>query len=247
MSVKESIARPPNLEVVKLVAVVAMICDHFNWIILDSASRLLDAIGVSAFPLFCWLLVFNYLFHSRHRGAYINRLWLWAAISQLPYQWALGFPWPAVRLNIFVTLALGLMYIRLLEKVPVHHTVSIVLAVAWGAAGIDTTIEGEGAQWLEGGVCGVALFGCLYLLYRGDISYLIMPLMWVSIFVHFLVLDGVLAPISVIMLAAALFYSHVVRLDISCIRRAKLAFYMVYPLHLILLKVLSRYIKVYVL
>lgn len=98
----------PNLDVLKLTAVVAMTADHVGVILFDRSFLWLTLIGRLAFPLFAFLVAYNATFHTRSRGRYVARLLLFAALSQPAYVLALSYP-GSVRLNIFATLATGLV------------------------------------------------------------------------------------------------------------------------------------------
>lgn len=74
----------------KLLAVLSMLTDHSAWFLFlrgyigGEAYMLMRGFGRLAFPIFCFLIV-NGFEHSRDRVAYLSRLCLFAALSQIPY------------------------------------------------------------------------------------------------------------------------------------------------------------------
>ena len=89
----------------------------WDWRILDLIGR---GIGRQAFPIFAFFIAEGYC-RTHSRGRYLGRLVLFAAISQLPF-WLVCNTGPigstrSVSLNVYVTLALGLLVIWALDAV----------------------------------------------------------------------------------------------------------------------------------
>jgi hypothetical protein len=99
-------------------------------------------VGRMAFPLFAYLLVLGMESTGNMRG-YLTRLLIFAAVSQIPFSLVGGVaPWG--KLNIFFTLALGLIMIYLIERGSVAFVVplfaSVVVPVDYGAYGVATVL-----------------------------------------------------------------------------------------------------------
>ncbi len=139
----------------KLIAMFSMLMDHIGAILLDrimiqhGAMEVIDQqtfevfleanagvyytyqilrfVGRIAFPIFCFLLVQGFL-HTRNLKKYLSRLFLFALISEIPFDLALPgrlFAWEYQ--NVYFTLFLGvlaLVGIRIAEGKKEWHMVS---------------------------------------------------------------------------------------------------------------------------
>lgn len=99
------------VETMKVLGLAAMICDHWNRIVLDSQALGLTMVGRVAFPLFAFVLAVNLARSTIDRGDYFMRLVLWGVLTQPIYIWATG----SQNLNILITLAVGLQLVRAFE------------------------------------------------------------------------------------------------------------------------------------
>lgn len=103
--------------VIKLIAIISMICDHTSDALIGHLS-FLNILGRIAFPLFCFQLVIGYK-HTKNVGKYLLRLFIFGIISQIPFSL---FTFSCMNiynvLNIFFTLSLGLLAIYTLDKLP---------------------------------------------------------------------------------------------------------------------------------
>ena len=98
--------------ILRLIAVIAMLLDHTAAVLIDpgsSAYTIMRIIGRIAFPIFCFLLVEGFE-HTRSVGKYMSRLALFAIIAEIPFDLAFhGEPLEfSAGQNVFLTLLLGL-------------------------------------------------------------------------------------------------------------------------------------------
>lgn len=103
------------------------------WQMLYRSSR---DIGRLAFPIFCFLIVEGFL-HTKNACKYAIRLFLFALISEVPFDIALKGAWyfPAKQ-NVYFTLLIGLLVIMAMDFITEHLTRLLPLAVLPVAAGM---------------------------------------------------------------------------------------------------------------
>lgn len=144
----------------KMIAIVTMFIDHIGVAIIENGiikyqqtnpsygvfglqgesvwsmiDLVLRTIGRVAFPIFCFLLVEGF-FHTRNIKKYGARLFLFALISEIPFDLALFGKWfyPGYQ-NVYFTLFIGLCVLYWYEKVlgdPIRST--LVFLAGCGAA-----------------------------------------------------------------------------------------------------------------
>jgi len=98
-----------------IAAMALMLCDHL-WGTVIPGNDWLNCIGRIAFPIFAFLLVEGY-FHTRNLKKYLFRLLIFAIISEIPFNLAIGsrifYP---VHQNVLWTFLIGLLLICLNER-----------------------------------------------------------------------------------------------------------------------------------
>lgn len=101
--------------VLKIIAVISMVCDHVGDSIVHKLS-FLNVIGRIAFPIFAFQISEGYR-HTHNLKNYFIRLGIFAGISQIPFMLFLSTFNPGTHtFNIFCTLFLGLLAITLFDK-----------------------------------------------------------------------------------------------------------------------------------
>ena len=144
--------------VIKLIAIITMFCDHFGDAVLGRFS-ILNIIGRIAFPLFCFQIVVGYK-HTKNVKNYLIRLFVFGIISQIPFSlFTYSYLGRFDLLNVYFTLALGLLAIYVLDTLPKKYK---IIAVVFD---IILMAIAEFAQ-TDYGWFGVCLIICIYLFYN---------------------------------------------------------------------------------
>ncbi|MXG37373.1 conjugal transfer protein TraX, partial [Escherichia coli] len=73
---------PAALDMVKLLALLAMLIDHINTVFMTPAQPVMYALGRMAFPLFTLIWAMNVRRAPERLQVRANRLWIWAIITQ---------------------------------------------------------------------------------------------------------------------------------------------------------------------
>jgi hypothetical protein len=98
----------------KYIAILVMLLDHINKILFDNQYFILEFVGRLAFPLFIYLSVSSYMYYTKSKENYIFRILIFSLITTPFHMYGFGlefFP-----LNIFFSIALGLIAIYMIEK-----------------------------------------------------------------------------------------------------------------------------------
>ena len=105
----------------KLIAVFCMICDHIRYIDYESAffnNTYTKILGRIAFPIFAFMIAEGYS-HTKNVKKYIQRLGIFAIISQIPFLmfiWGCGIT-EKFELNVIFTMFIGVCSLLIYDKV----------------------------------------------------------------------------------------------------------------------------------
>ena len=130
----------------KLIAIALMLIDHTGLRILYnypattatlfsfggvdySWYRIFRDIGRAAFPIFCFLLVEGFL-HTHNRKKYGLNLFLFACISEIPWNFMFTNTWRYEKQNVFFTLFLGYLAFCALEYFWDNQKMQLVCVLA---------------------------------------------------------------------------------------------------------------------
>lgn len=100
--------------ILKIIALITMMIDHYG-AIFHGDIPLFRIIGRLAFPIYCFLLVEGYI-HTRDVKKYASRLFIFALISELPFDLAFYGQLGTQHQNIFFTLFIGLIAMYFMDK-----------------------------------------------------------------------------------------------------------------------------------
>ena len=98
-----------------ILAMLLMLCDHL-WGTVVSGNDWLTCLGRIAFPIFAFMTVEGY-FHTKNLKKYMLRMLLFAVLSEIPFNLAMGSRWfYPIHQNVLWTFLIGMCLIRWNEK-----------------------------------------------------------------------------------------------------------------------------------
>ena len=133
-----------------ILAMAFMLCDHL-WATIIPGNQWLTCLGRLAFPIFAFMIVEGY-FHTRNLRRYAFRLFLFALISEIPFNLMYsGGPFYPYHQNVIWTLLIGLLLIHLnecakkKEKLWIRVLVAFVTVTAGFFVGLVSMVDYHGA------------------------------------------------------------------------------------------------------
>ena len=249
MSEKQFLRHGLNGNQLKLIAVISMLCDHAAIRLLayglipalyvagkdtvaecwNQAFWILRSVGRMAFPIYVFLLTEGFC-HTRNRRRYALRLGVFALISEIPFDLLVyGKIWDTHSQNVFFTLFLGVL---------------MLTAVDWIGRNTDAAL----AQYRQMAV----VVGAALLAWFLRTDYDAAGIMLIAVLFWFRLTPDTACLAGFVLMAAAEFRPvYILGLAVSfflirCyngtrgIWKGKWFFYLVYPVHLLVLYGISR-------
>ena len=219
-------------EGLKLIACITMLIDHIGAIFFPSL-RILRIIGRLSFPIYCFLLVEGAA-HTRHAGKYALRLFICALISELPYDLAFGGQLSLKSLTVMASLLLGFGMLWAMGKATKWWMKAGIIGISMVLARIfhvsydwrGTLVIAVFALTREKPFAWLLQLVCLSVLFWGmpsaklDLGFLLLPIQ----------LFGLLALIPIALYSGK---------KVTNSRAVQWGFYLFYPLHLLMLYLIS--------
>lgn len=238
-----------NRESIKILAVLAMLLNHFSHVFLPEGSlpgSILTGIGFFTAVTMCYFLVEGYVHTSSHRR-YGMRLLVMAIVSQVPYSMHVhdGGWFHLIPLNMMFTLLWGFLYLRSTDLVYDIQKRNLIFAVLIVLSGLS--------DWPIEGLFFVILFQDVRLGKRTLKEAYRFAVLAFSL-IHVLDSFGTL-PLNMILVETAIGAAMIMLSGYligrwyngRCIRRGKVFlqwfFYLFYPVHLIILGILGRVLE----
>lgn len=225
-------------EGLKLLACLTMLCDHIGYALISHTGNaalyyLLRIIGRLAFPLYVFLLVEGFS-HTRNRPKYFLRLLAGALLAELPYDLMIygQFSWESQ--SVMVTLSLGFLALTVMDRVG---------SIYWKAvAALPFVVLAELACSDYGwqGVLLVVLFAMSREYYaRNIIRFGGMLVIFHTMPSVMLPLGGMGIPMQALGALSILFIAGYDGRKLTNSRVVQWAFYLFYPVHMLILFVLE--------
>ena len=210
--------------VLKWIAVLTMIIDHVGAILFPDQIWM-RIIGRVAFPVYAYCLAEGFR-HTGNYRRYLGRLALFALLSEIPFDLAFyGVPFSFAHQNVFFTLTLGLILLRALELCREQ--------LLFGAGAF--VLLGLLAEVLhtDYGAEGLLMVFAFYLAQQGT-----SPWIGWGIFV----LINLFGYVGGLQWAAILALLPIGLYNGKAGKKKQRFFYWIYPLHLLLLWIIEKYI-----
>lgn len=224
-----------NSFTLKLIACIAMLIDHATAIFVRDWPIYLIGRGIGriAFPIFCFLIVEGY-FHTSNVKKYLLRLGIFALISEIPFDYAL---WDAAFMktfysyqNVFFTLFLGLLTITIYDYISkkykgqfwILNFFAVITIVIGGALSVLIKSDYD--------VRGILMILVFYIFHWNKKAMAIAYILLIGF------LFGGLSILTIFALPFIWFYNG------ERGPKVKYAFYAFYPVHLLVLGFIARYL-----
>lgn len=222
-------------DVLKLIAIVSMLLDHVGKLFFPKIL-ILQIIGRLAFPIFAFFIAEGF-YYTRNKLKYFINILIFAVIAQVPY----SFLWGG--LNILFTFACSLLLMFIwnltakldkLESMILKIVLLLIIVVVCGFALItDMSYRWYGILlpfafyiFRKNQVVKFLIFTCL------TVGFVLEHILWLDKHVTFNNLMQLFSLFSIILL---IFYNDTLKGN----KKFKYLFYVFYPLHLVVLLVLT--------
>lgn len=214
----------------KIIGVITMLLDHVGDAVLGRFS-FFNLIGRIAFPIFAFQAVQGYI-NTKNLKKHLIKLFIFASISQIPFMLFLSTFTDSFALNIFFTLFLGLLTLFVYDKCK-NKIIGFLFVIV-------SSIISE-LLHLDYGAFGILLIFAFYIFKDNKIlmtssvfilcflKYIPSIIAIPSLYIHYL-LCATFTSLSLIFI---LFYNK------KQGPKAKYFFYIFYPLHLLILYIIS--------
>ena len=123
-----------QIEILKHIAIITMLISHVGVVFFSGEDQVYYLVGRIAFPLFAFLLVYNYIHNTHSPIRYIARILIVGILAQAPYVLSVGKG--SDFLNIMFTLAVGLVIVHLLSLMLSKKDKVVKYALGYAAIGI---------------------------------------------------------------------------------------------------------------
>ena len=211
--------------VLKWIAVLTMVIDHVGAILFPDQIWM-RVIGRVAFPIYAYCLAEGFRYTSDYRR-YLGRLALFAILSEIPFDLAFsGVPFSFAHQNVFFTLTLGLILLWVLERCREQ------LLLCAGAFAVLCFLAQ--ALHMDYGAGGLLMVFAFYLAQQGTSPWI----GWgIFVFINLFGYAGGVQWAAILALLPIGLYSG------KAGKRKQRFFYWIYPLHLLLLWIIEKYIR----
>ncbi len=228
-----------------ILAMGLMLCDHL-WASVLSQYGVLTWIGRLAFPIFAFMIVEGY-FHTSHFKKYLKRLFIFALLSEIPFNLIYSGNWiEPFHQNVLWTFLVGLLCIRGMDSVRKKRKPLVAIPLCVGIA-LFGYLAGTilMSDYSGEGVLSVILF----YLFHGEKWWQRLGQLAGLIYINVFAIKGLCVPVELFGNTVEIAQQSLAVLAIIPIwlyngkrglhnRFIQYAFYAFYPLHLLILWIL---------
>lgn len=220
--------------ILKIIGIFTMLCDHTGDVFIGHFS-FLNLIGRITFPIFAFQIAQGYI-HTNNLKKYILRLFIFACISQIPFMLFLSTFNDSYYLNIFFTLVLGTVTLLIYDKIKNKFLATLLITLILFIAHFIQ---------VDYGLYGVLVIFLFYVFNTKYIKHKV--LMYLSF-----ILITALKYLTYIINNPIVFMTYINCIIFTCISlipiclyngkqgpKVKYLFYIFYPVHLLILYLLS--------
>jgi type IV secretory pathway VirB3-like protein len=224
-----------QIDILKYLALIIMILDHIYHII-NPELLYLHIIGRLSYVIFAFILAYNYIFNTKDKLKYLKRLFIFGLISEPFFMYSFN----AIHFNIFLTLSLGLSIIYISEKLKEKNdsfkqNLFLILST------IPFIFIGK---YIDYNFLGIMLISVSYIFIKNQNILNFLVLLLVSFMLNFATKDD-LSIALITGLAGASTYLVIYAISILKVKNIlsnKWLFFISYPAHMLILKIISIYI-----
>lgn len=216
-----------TIELLKWIGIITMTFDHIGILLLNS-NELLREIGRLAFPIFGFVLVYNYIHHTKNKVKYIKRLAVFSFIIEPIH--LLVFHNHYAGLNIFFIYTLTLSFLYVYELVQGEKDIDVkkyLFLVIFFMLSILVS------QYTEYRVSGFLVTSSFYFMLK-DKRFIVITIFLLAL-LNAPATNYILATLTVVPIVYL-----ASKIDIH-VRRSRYFFYLYYPIHLSLLGLCSHF------
>lgn len=219
-----------SIFVIKIIACVTMLLDHIKYAIPETRCFATQYLGRIAFPLFAFMIGEGYA-HTKDLQKYCKRLLIAGIISQIPFMYFRSLVGEWRMLNVMFTLLLGIAAITIFDKFEKKYYISLPAVLLFALIGQIIKVDY--------GAYGVLMVFVLYLA-RNHKILRIFALVILNLIYYF---NIVIVSFSMQSLISYMFTTLPAILLVfyngKLGRKMKYIFYMFYPVHMIILYILT--------
>lgn len=218
-------------EGLKLLACITMLIDHIAAVLFPSA--VMRVVGRLSFPIYCFLLAKGVV-HTRRPGRYLLRMGICAVLSEIPYDLAFYGALTLTSQSVMLTLFLGLCMGLLMQKLK-SWPLKLLIAVPFAL--LAELVNASYGGW------GIAMVGLFVLIEAQSWKYLLLTaalliINW-GIPSALLRFNGILIPMQLFATAAIVPIAMYSGKKLTNSKVVQWGFYLFYPVHLLILWLLS--------